>query len=505
MTWHSRREFDSLADGAANVGQSALPVRGIWSWLNTLRHTLRFRLMLWNAVVVGLTTVVVLVGLRAGVRYALLREVDSLLKEDLQEIALSIPDVYSPDSETLHQELNRKAEGHKAHRWYARFIAEDDQEIWASFSVPTPRPGFPNNLDFSPVTLGEFRVMQFRQRKMSPPVTIRVGASLSPINEDLTQIDQLIFFAVVAVCLAAPLVGYWLAGRTTGYLRQIILTTTQLHPEQLQERLPVRGTGDELDQLAQAFNLLLDRIARHLQERRDFLANAAHELRTPLAAIRSSVEVALGRRRSTEEYQELLDGVIVEGASLETLVNQLLLLSETEADRLEQRGERFAFDEVVHKATDMFEAVAESKEVRLELLEVKQMTIAGNRQHLRQVLNNLLDNAIKFTPGGGRVTVRLRRDEERQLAVLEVTDTGIGISETEVPRVFERFFRANNARRSESELKGSGLGLSICRAVVESLNGRIVAHSQLGQGTTFVVTLPLANESHGTVSTRELT
>ena len=93
MTWHSKREFDSLADGAVKVGQSALPVRGIWSWLNTLRHTLRFRLMLWNAVVVGLTTVVVLVGLRAGVRYALLREVDSLLKEDLQEIALSIPDV----------------------------------------------------------------------------------------------------------------------------------------------------------------------------------------------------------------------------------------------------------------------------------------------------------------------------------------------------------------------------------------------------------------------------
>lgn len=493
MTWHSKREFDSNAEGAATVGQSSPPDRGVWSRLNTLRRTLRFRLMLWNAVVVGLTTVVVLVGLRAGVRYALLREVDSLLKEDLQEIALTIPDVHTPDSETLHQELNRKAEGHIAHRWYVRFIAEGGQELWASFSVPTPRPGFPNSLDFTPATLGEFRVMQYCQRKMSPPVTIRVGASLTPIYEDLTQIDQLIFFAVVAVCLAAPLVGYWLAGRTTGYLGQIIHTTTHLHPEQLQERLPVRGTGDELDQLAKAFNLLLDRIARHLQERRDFLANAAHELRTPLAAIRSSVEVALGRRRSTEEYQELLDGVIVEGASLEALVNQLLLLSETEAEWVEQRGERFAFDEVVRKAIDMFEAVAESKEVRLQLLEANHVMIAGNRQHLRQVLNNLLDNAIKFTPAGGRVTVSLRRDDERRLAVLEVADSGIGISEIEVPRIFERFFRANNARR-ESELKGSGLGLSICRAVVEAHNGRIVAQSQLGQGTKFVVTLPLANE-----------
>ena len=494
MTWHSKREFESYAEGAANVGPSLPPVRGVWSRLNTLRHTLRFRLMLWNAVVVGLTTVVALFGLRAGVRYALLREIDSLLKEDVQEVALAIPEVYSPESEVLHEELNRKALGHNAHRWYVRFIADNGEEIWASRNTPTPRPGFPNNSDFAPATVGEFRVMQYRERNVPSPVTIRVGASLSLMQEDLVQIDRLIYFAMTAVCLAAPLLGYWLAGRTTGYLGQIILTTTHLHPEQLQERLPVRDTGDELDQLAKAFNLLLDRIARHLQERRDFLANAAHELRTPLAAIRSSVEVALGRRRSTEEYQELLDGVIVEGASLEALVNQLLLLSETEADWLEQRGERFAFDEVVRKAIDMFEAVAESKEILLQLLEANHVTIVGNRQHLRQVLNNLLDNAIKFTPAGGRVTVSLRCDDERRLAVLEVTDSGIGISEIEVPRIFERFFRANNARR-ESELKGSGLGLSICRAVVEAHHGHIVAHSQLGQGTKFVVTLPLANES----------
>ncbi len=494
MTWPSKREFDRLADDTANGGQAAWRVRGLWSRLMTLRRTLRFRLMLWNAVVVGLTTVVALIGLRAGVRYALFREIDSLLKEDLQEVALAIPEVYLPDSEVLHEELNRKALGHNAHRWYVRIIADDGQEIWASRNTPTPRPGFPNDSDFAPATLGDFRVMQFRERHLPSPVTIRVGASLSLMQEDLVQLDRLIYLAMGAVCLAAPLVGYWLAGRTTGYLGQVIHTTSRLHPDQLQDRLPIRGTGDELDQLAKAFNLLLDRIARHLQERRDFLANAAHDLRTPLAAIRSSVEVALGSRRTTEEYQELLAGVIEEGASLEALVNQLLLLSETEADWLKQGGERFAFDDVVLKAIDMFEAVAESKGVRLRRLEMDHMTLEGNRQHLRQVLNNLLDNAIKFTPDGGRVTVRLRRDDERQLAVLEVTDTGIGISGEEVPRIFERFFRADNARRRELEHKGSGLGLSICRAVVEAHNGQIVAHSQLGQGTTFVVTLPLPDE-----------
>jgi signal transduction histidine kinase len=232
-----------------------------------------------------------------------------------------------------------------------------------------------------------------------------------------------------------------------------------------------------------------------LQERRDFLANAAHDLRTPLAAIRSSVEVALSSQRSCDEYQELLDGVIEEGAALETLVNQLLLLSETEAEGLKQRGTRFALDEVVLKAIDMFEAVADAKGVRMLRQQVDHVLVEGNRQHLRQVLNNLLDNAIKFTSAGGQVTVTLRRADERRLAVLEVADTGIGISEAEVPRIFERFFRADNARRRETDHKGSGLGLSICRAVVETHNGRITATSQIGQGTTFVVTLPLAAET----------
>lgn len=484
MTWHSRRDSENFGTTQRSFGG--------WSRAKNLWKTLRFRLMLWNAVVVGLTSVVVLMGLRTSVRYALVREIDEQLREDLQTYALAVPASYGPDSETLHQDVNRYAEGHKAHRWYMRFIAEDGHEIWSSVNTPTPRPGFPHDLDFVPETLGEFRVMQFRQRKLNPPVTIRVGASLKQIHDDLARIDGLIYFAMAAVCLVAPLVGYWLAGRTTGYLGRIIQTTAELHPDQLQERLPIRGTGDELDQLAKAFNVLLDRIARHLQERRDFLANAAHELRTPLAAIRSSVEVALGSRRSPEEYQELLDSVIEEGASLEALVNQLLLLSETETDRLKQHGERFSFDEVVRKAVEMFEAVAETKDVRLELRATSPVILEGNRRHLRQVLNNLLDNAIKFTPPGGQVVLSLRREEQR--AVLEIVDTGMGIAEADVPRIFERFFRADNARRRESEHKGTGLGLSICRAVVEAHNGAITARSRLGQGTTFTVILPLARE-----------
>ncbi|HLQ46007.1 MAG TPA: HAMP domain-containing sensor histidine kinase, partial [Planctomycetaceae bacterium] len=303
--------------------------------------------------------------------------------------------------------------------------------------------------------------------------------------------------SAAVVFVAAPLLGYWLAGRMTGYLAEVIHTAARLHPDQLQERLPLRGTDDELDQLAKTINLLLDRIARHLQERRDFLANAAHELRTPLAAIRSSAEVALGGDRSAEEYEELLGEIIEEGIALEALVNQLLLLSETEADWLKLRGERFAFDEVVLKAVEMFRGVAETKEIELVIGTVDHADLEGNRQHLRQVLNNLLDNAIKFTPDGGRVSISLKRDVAREQLLLEIRDSGIGIRPEDLPSVFQRFFRGDNARRREPEHQGTGLGLSICRAVVEAHGGHITASSQLGQGTTFVVTLPLPAKKDG--------
>ncbi len=465
-------------------------LRSQWLRLMTLRRTLRFRLMLWNTAVVALATVATLFGLRIGVRNALFHEIDALLKEDLENIALEIPEVYPPESAALHEELDRKALSHSAHRWYVRILSTRQEEIWASQNTPVPRLGFPNAVDFMPMTIGDFRVIQYHENTALPPVIIRVGASLSLINEDLSQIDQLVFLFVGVVLVGAPPVGYWLAGRTTGYLAEVIHTAARLHPDQLQERLPLRGTGDELDQLAKTVNQLLDRIARHLEVRRDFLANAAHELRTPLAAIRSSVEVALGSNRTATEYEELLGEIIDEGSSLEALVNQLLLLSETEADVLKNRGERFSIDNVVYKAVEMFRGVAEAKDIQLNVGAIDQAEMEGNRQHLRQVLNNLLDNAIKFTPNGGNVSVTLTRHATLSQFTLEVSDTGIGIRDEDRLRLFERFFRADNARSRESETKGTGLGLSICRAVVEAHGGTISATSQLGKGTTFTVVLP---------------
>jgi signal transduction histidine kinase len=254
--------------------------------------------------------------------------------------------------------------------------------------------------------------------------------------------------------------------------------------------LKVRGTGDELDQLSETFNRLLDRIGNYLQERRDFLANSAHELRTPLAAIRSSIEVALTGGRTTEEYKELLTEIIEESASLELLVNQLLLLAETETERLKVDKQQVPFNELVEKAMDMFGGVAEFREIRLVCPALPVVLTHGNQQHLRQVIYNLLDNALKFTPAGGRVNVELRFNDCDNTIVFAVRDTGPGIPADELPHVFDRFFQGHRPRIGTAEKRGTGLGLSICHAIVLAHGGTIEVDSKVGHGTCFTVRLP---------------
>lgn len=256
--------------------------------------------------------------------------------------------------------------------------------------------------------------------------------------------------------------------------------------------VPIRGTGDELDHLSLTFNLLLDRIASFLQQRREFLANAAHELRTPLAALRSTTEVALRSERTTHEYQELLGTIIEESESLEVLVNQLLLLAETEADTetLLLTGEPVALEELIERSCDMFVGVAESRSIELRFKIVRRGMVKGNRHHLRQVINNLVDNSLKFTPAGGKVNITLDVDSLTSIACFSVQDTGVGIAVDEKPRLFDRFYRGDRSRRRDAVTRGTGLGLSICQAIVKGHGGTLSVESQIGQGSCFLVSLP---------------
>jgi signal transduction histidine kinase len=459
--------------------------------------TFRFRLAAWNAAVVILTAAVTLIVLRQGVHWAMLHEIDQILAEDISEISLSIDDLADGDIGLLQQDLVRKAVGHQHHGWFVQLFAGDGGLIWSSSEAPKLPP--PSRRSNSKETSG---ILRLASREIPPGphgiASIRVGTSLALLYEDMARIDRTVMIAISLVLILAPAIGYWLASRAVRPVRAITRTAAKLRPSHLEERLPIRGTNDELDRLAQTVNGLLDRIALDVQQKRDLLANAAHELRTPMAAIRSSVEVALNSSRSAEEYEELLVEIIDQGASLETLVNQLLLLSETETEHLKQDFYFVPLDVVVSRAVDMFQGVAESRSIELTLQCNSGVQVYGNANLLRQLANNLIDNAIKYTPAGGHVRVALTVDPQHETAIFSVADSGIGIAPADVPHVFERFFRADRSRTRFKDTIGTGLGLSICQAVVTAHGGSIQCHSEVSAGTVMTVTLPLAPDAQAT-------
>jgi heavy metal sensor kinase len=387
--------------------------------------------------------------------------------------------------------MNRKAKGHEPRHLFVQILDAQGRQLWSSIHTPQAMLEQSDSGGARPQTIAGYRVAQRDVALPNlPAYRLRVGASLAYVEEDISKLTQLMLLVGMGLLIAAPLGGYWLAGRATQPLGEIIHTAANLHPAQLEQRLPLRHTGDELDQLSATINGLLDRIAAYLEHKRQLTANAAHELRSPLAAIRSSVEVALNAPRTPQEYQELLCEIVEQTTDLSHLVNQLLLLAETDSFDVRSRKDPVRIDHLVARAVDMFQGVAEERGIELRLQSSGPLLVLGDARRLREVINNLLDNSLKFTPAGGRVQVSLTLDAQAPRARLSVADTGIGIAPDELPHIFQRFYRGDRARSRETPARGNGLGLAICQAIVQSHGGRIEVSSTVGLGSTFTVTLP---------------
>jgi signal transduction histidine kinase len=465
-------------------------------------NSLRVRLMIWNAGLVLVTALACFVGLREGLRQALISRMDGVLTSDIQEIALDVAELRATASDLrsaakgqglarcaqLLDALNRKEQVHEHNGWFVELLDADQTRLWASDLTPDLPATERAPRDMIPRSIDGYRVLEFHQPTTRRPVQIRVGAPMDFIDRDISSINRIAIRGVALVLFAAPLLGYWLARRAIRPLSDIIETTARLRPTRMEERLAIRQTDDELDRLSATVNQFLDRIAVYLTQSNNLLANSAHELRTPLAAIRSSIEVAITGNRTPHEYQELLSELIDECGSLERLVNQLLLLAETDSERIRAHSEQVDLSGLVERCAEMFSAVAEARQIELATKVDPRIAVMGFGNHLRQVVNNLLDNAIKFTQPGGSVCISLAR--EGSSCILRVADTGSGIPAADVPHIFERFFRGDRSRQRIEQTTGTGLGLSICQAIVTAHRGRIDVETREGFGTTMTVELP---------------
>jgi heavy metal sensor kinase len=321
----------------------------------------------------------------------------------------------------------------------------------------------------------------------SPAFLVRVGIPMTPADNVRKEfLRSLLFLAPLGV-FAAAVMGWEMARRALRPMKQLADAARNIDIEQLQQRLPFRGAGDEVDELAQSFNETLSRLENSVGQMKQFTASISHELRTPLTILRGEAEVALLEAHSIEDYRHLLSSQLEEFDKLTRMINDLLVLAHAEAGEIRWAEQVVDLSVLAASLAEQLEPVAASKQIELKTEIVPNVHVRGDASWLERVVLNLLDNAIKFTLHRGQVLLSVSSKDAR--AELRVQDKGMGITPDALPHVFERFYRAEPSR--SKRIPGVGLGLALARWIVEKHRGRITVQSQPGEGASFTVTLPL--------------
>ncbi|WP_165244921.1 ATP-binding protein [Paludisphaera soli] len=452
------------------------------------RASLRVRLTAWHAVLLMATISALGAAVFMLTSRSLLRRVDAMLDFEFEEaaerLAAGLPVDALVDSPAFHQ------------AYFLRILdaggrIEAESPGLAGVRLPAPRVGVEEapegHADAELGAIGRYRVVTGAVGRGEGRRIVQIATPLRAYEADLAALRGVLWAILPAGLAASTLGGYWLAGRALAPVGRMTEAARRISAANLGERLEVAVEGDELGRLATTLNAMLDRIDRAFVAARRFTADAAHELRTPLASLRAEAEVALIVPRSPDDYREALRSVVEEADRLGRLADRLLLLaSEDSGASLPRRA--FRIDEAAREAAGRAADSAARAGLALRVEDLPVAAVDGVRDLFGQAFDNLIENAVKYTPAGGVVTLRGRR--EAGLAVVEVIDTGVGIPADALGRVFDRFYRVDASRSRRTG--GTGLGLSIARAVIERHGGTIEAASEPGRGSTFRVSMPIA-------------
>jgi heavy metal sensor kinase len=453
--------------------------------------SIRWRLTLWYGAVLSAVLMASDVSIYFLLRHYLLVLTDAAIKEELTELVNEVG--RSKDIRELPGELGVRFASHEGYEFQVR--TESEENVFRSNGLGAaglpPRitsgdaPAFET---LTPEVIGHARLGSRIARGPTGPLVVQAAVSLAPNDRALRELLAVLLTTGPLALAGALGGGYLLARKALAPVGHMAATAAEITASQLDRRLAATNPDDELGQLARTLNDMIQRLERSFAEVRRFTADAAHELRTPLSMMRTAAEVALRSPRSPEQDGRVLEDLLEEIERLTRLVSQLLFLCREDGGFPTGPRGAVQLDEVVREVAGHMQVMAEEKAVSLDVDCVHSRIVEGDQDRLRQLLFNLLDNAIKYTPAGGRVSVR--DISSNGSAEIVVSDTGIGIPTEHLPHVFERFYRVDPARGMEG---GTGLGLSICRSITEAHQGRLLVESEVGRGTSVTLSLPASS------------
>jgi len=420
------------------------------------------------------------------------------LKQKLEDRAEQISSQFLFDPEALDPAwLSRQINARFSPENNGRFVRVTLNETNILFRSSNPRDG---SLDASqiPRVTGE-KKKGFRNERAvvlaGLPVEspqgrffVEVGASRAPIAEVLNQAVIAIMIAAPASILVAMIAGYFLVSRALKPVAQVASTAEKITFHNLNETIPETQSGDELEKLTVALNRMIFRLNDSVGYTKRFIADASHELRTPLTIIQGELERLAQNQELPSHVRESIGSSLEEVERLTKIVEGLFALSRLDAGEAQSESVTFDFTKLAQTTAEQMSLLAEDKNLKLTCEGQSPMPVLGDRSRLKQVIVNLVDNAIKYTPAGGQVKIVTRVICTN--ACLEVIDNGIGIPSEAVPHVFERFFRVDKAR--SREMGGAGLGLSIVRSICNAHGAHLEVISTEGLGTKVQVILPLS-------------
>lgn len=319
--------------------------------------------------------------------------------------------------------------------------------------------------------------------------TVLVGRNIERDYRDIRSLLLVLIGTGLSVFTVGLFGGWILARQAIEPINKITQAATEISGNNLSRRIDLKETESELGRLAQTLNGTFDRIAIAFKQQAEFTADASHELRTPLSIIQTHQELALSKPRTADEYRETIETCSRATERIATLINKLLSLARLDADSSSPLRISTDISGLVVKCRGLSESLANAKRLSI-VSELREAWAMVDPSQIEQVITNLLSNAIHYTEPGGSITLAVESISHG--IQLSISDSGVGISESDLPRIFDRFYRVDHARSRDSG--GSGLGLAISRSIVEAHGGRIEVESTLGRGSRFTVTLPLAEK-----------